>query len=132
MSTLSAKLVARALGGDAIGINQVSAPGPNHSARDRSLSIRLEPSAPSGFVVFSHAGDDPIICKDYVRQRLGLPSWQPGDEQERSIDLHHASAFDHGAVDQESAPRPRTDDDLIRINRALQIWGEGGDPRGTL
>jgi putative DNA primase/helicase len=133
MSTvLSAKHVARALGGDAIGFNQVSAPGPNHTARDRSLSIRLEPSAPSGFIVHSHAGDDPIACRDYVRSRLGLPSWRPGDEQDRGIDRHHVNAFDRAAVEQESAPRPRTDDDLIRINRARQIWGEAGDPRGTL
>jgi len=132
MSTvLSAKQVAHALGGEAVG-NQIKAPGPNHSPRDRSLSIRLEPSAPSGFVVFSHAGDDPIICKDYVRRRLGLPSWQPGDEQDRSIDRHHVSAFDRVAVEQESAPRPRTEDELIRINSARQIWGESGDPRGTL
>jgi putative DNA primase/helicase len=125
------RLVARALGGDAFG-SQITAPGPGHSARDRSLSVRLDPSAPGGFVVHSHAGDDPIVCKDYVRQRLGLPSWQPGDEQDKRIAPRSVSIFDHAAVQQESEPRQRTDDDLLRINRAQQVWAEAGDPRGTL
>jgi hypothetical protein len=64
--------VARALGGE-ISAGQVLAPGPNHTPKDRSLSIKLDAIAPGGFVVHSFAGDDPIICKDYVRQKLGLP-----------------------------------------------------------
>ena len=42
-----------------------SAPGPGHSAGDRSLSIRLTP-APDGFVAHSLAGDDALTCKDYA------------------------------------------------------------------
>jgi hypothetical protein len=65
--------LARALSGE-ISSGQVLAPGPGHSARDRSLSIKLEPSAPDGFIVHSHApGDDDIECKDYVLERLGWP-----------------------------------------------------------
>ena len=30
------------------------------------------------FTVHSHAGDDPLECKDYVRERLGMPRWAPG------------------------------------------------------
>jgi putative DNA primase/helicase len=127
---LDPRQVARAIGGDAFG-SKISAPGPGHSARDRSLSIRLDPSAPGGFVVHSHAGDDPIVCKDYVRQRLGLPAWEPGDEQER-IESRDVRMFDRHAVDQELEPRLYTDDDLLRINRAKQIWSKAGDPRGTL
>jgi hypothetical protein len=37
---LDPKQVARVLGGEAIG-SQISAPGPGHSTRDRSLSVRL-------------------------------------------------------------------------------------------
>ena len=37
----------------------------------------MSPDAPDGFLVFSHAGDDAIRCKDYVRQRLGLPAFAP-------------------------------------------------------
>jgi hypothetical protein len=35
----------------------------------------LSPSAPDGFVVTSFAGDDFRICRDYVRERLGIPRW---------------------------------------------------------
>jgi putative DNA primase/helicase len=128
---LDPRQVARALGGDAFG-SQINAPGPGHSPRDRSLSVRLDPSSPGGFVVHSHAGDDPIVCKDYVRQRLGLPSWQSGDEQDRRIEPRDVRTFDRDAVDQELEPRPRTDDDLLRIKRAKQVWAEACDPRGTL
>ena len=53
------------------------APGPGHSGKDRSLSIKLSPKSPDGFVVHSFAGDDPLVCKDYVRERLGLQKLQP-------------------------------------------------------
>jgi RecA-family ATPase len=70
---MSLREIARALGGDVVG-NQVQAPGPDHSPKDRSLSIKLDTRAPDGFVVFTHSPrDDPILCKDYVRDRLGLP-----------------------------------------------------------
>src|SRR5262249_28178025 len=59
-------------------------------------------------------------------------AWEPGDEQERRIEPRDVRIFDHNAVDQELEPRPRTDDDLLRINRAMQVWAEAGDPRGTL
>jgi hypothetical protein len=49
--------VAKALGGKVTG-HQVLAPGPRHSARDRSLAVRFDAGAPDGFLVFSHAGDD--------------------------------------------------------------------------
>jgi hypothetical protein len=68
---------ARCLGGDISGPDQVNCPGPGHSPKDRSLSVRFDPKAPDGFVVFSHAGDDPIVCKDDVRARLDLPSFEP-------------------------------------------------------
>ena len=63
------------------------APGPGHPAKDRSLSlsVRLDPAAPDGFMAYSHAGDDWKDCRDHVRQRLGLPTWEPGDEQDRRI-----------------------------------------------
>jgi hypothetical protein len=55
--------------------NEVRAPGPNHSPTDCSLSVKFDASAPDGFVVFSFADDDPIRCRDYVREKLGLPPW---------------------------------------------------------
>src|SRR5262249_10714225 len=57
--------LARALGGEIRG-NQILAPGPGHSAVDRSLAIRLDPAAPDGFFVHSFANDDrgdlPRLC----------------------------------------------------------------------
>ena len=73
---LNLQQLAQALGGDISG-GQVSAPGPGHSPKDRSLSVKLDASAPDGFVVNSFANDDPILCRDYVRQKLHLPGWKP-------------------------------------------------------
>ena len=79
--------IARALHGE-ISDQQVLAPGPGHSPRDRSLAIRLSATAPDGFIAFSHAGDDWRVCRDHVRAQLGLPEWQPGDEPCRKANGH--------------------------------------------
>ncbi len=73
--------VARVLNGD-VTSEGASVPGPNHSSTDRSLSIKISPDAPDGFIVYSHAGDDPIVCRDYVRSRLGLPPFQPNRREQ--------------------------------------------------
>jgi hypothetical protein len=72
---LSLAHVAKALNGEISG-DSVLAPGPGHSAKDRSLSIKFDNGAPGGFVVHSFAGDDAIACKDYVREKLGLAPWK--------------------------------------------------------
>jgi hypothetical protein len=126
---IDARTLARALGGDVVGRNAVLAPGPGHSRRDRSLSVRL---TNSDLVVFSHAGDDWQLCKDYVRERLGWPSWQPGDGQNRRVALARVESFDRAVVDAESNRRERSADDLQRMQRAAAIWDDGVDPRGTL
>jgi len=128
---LDFRAIARALGGEISG-RQILAPGPGHSRVDRSLSIRVEPEAPDGFLVHSFAGDDPIICKNYVRQQLGLPEWQPGDEQDRRVEPLRRARFDRTALDRETTKRPRSEDDQVRIKRAVAIWNAGSDPRGTL
>jgi hypothetical protein len=85
---LDLQTLAKALGGE-ISAGQLRCPGPGHSAADRSLSIRPDPNAPDGFLVntFSPA-DDPIACKDYVRQKLGLPAFKPsgGSGRRRATD----------------------------------------------
>lgn len=73
---LTLSQIAAALDGEVQG-DQVLAPGPAHSGKDRSMSVRLDPTAPDGFLVHSFASDGPIECKDYVRDRLGLPEWKP-------------------------------------------------------
>jgi AAA domain len=72
----SPQQVAAALGGEVSG-REVLAPGPNHSPKDRSLSVKLDPAAPDGFVVHSFSGDDPLQWKDHVRSKLGVAAWTP-------------------------------------------------------
>ena len=66
---LTQQEIVRALGGEVHG-NEVVVPGPNYSPTDRSLSVKLDAGAPDGFVLHSFADDDPIRCKDYVREKL--------------------------------------------------------------
>jgi hypothetical protein len=49
---------AAALGGDVSGRDTILCPGPRHSPKDRSLSVKFDPTAPDGFLTHSHAGDD--------------------------------------------------------------------------
>ena len=102
--------LARALGGEVSGA-QVLAPGPGHSQRDRSLSVRLSAVAPDGFIAFSHAGDGWRECRDYVRDRLGL------------IDYRKRPA---------AVTEPPSNDNANRTAGALALWAESIDPRGTL
>jgi len=115
MNALSLRSMARALGGEVTG-HQVLAPGPGHSSRDRSLSIRLAPHAPGGFLVYSHCGDDPLEAKDFVRRKLGLsrniePS--PSSDERVSSILENASRSAQTTA------------------RAMAIWAEACNPQGT-
>jgi hypothetical protein len=74
--------LAKALGGEVRG-DQILAPGPGHSASDRSLSVKVDPRAPDGLVVYSFAGDDPITCKDYVREKAGLGAFKPNGQRRK-------------------------------------------------
>ena len=74
--SISLQQLARALGGEVSG-NQVRAPSPGHSAKDRSLTVTLDANAPDGFLVHSFTNDDAIACKDYVREKAGLPAFKP-------------------------------------------------------
>jgi hypothetical protein len=82
--TLDLRTLARALRGEISG-DQVLAPGPNHSEADRSLAVRLDRDNPDGFVVFSHAGDDPLACRDHVRSRAGMPGFAPRQPEARVV-----------------------------------------------
>ncbi len=111
MTGLDLRSIARRLGGEVSG-RQVLAPGPNHSARDRSLSVRLSWQAPDGYIVFSHAGDDFAACRDHVRAKLGLSHVMPTRR------------------DAPVAPAPS--DHAARIARAAALWADGLDPHGTV
>jgi hypothetical protein len=69
--TLDARTIARVMGGDVNG-DSVLVPGPGHSPKDRSLSIKLDRESPDGFVCHSFAGDDFGLCRDYLKSKLGI------------------------------------------------------------
>jgi putative DNA primase/helicase len=110
---LDPRAVARALGSSVSGRN-VLAPGPGHSRADRSLSIKIEPAAPDGFVVHSFAGDSPAECRDYVRAAIGLGP----REKASGRSPNHTVAPDNNAAD--------------RSALALRLWNEARNPRGTV
>jgi hypothetical protein len=115
--TLDPHAVARALGGTVRGRNVMS-PGPGHSRADRSLSIKIDPAAPDGFIVHSFSGDTPIACRDYVRFALGL-----GARERRRQEPSRRW------------PWPCTvglDDASHRSALALRLWNEAQGPRGTI
>jgi putative DNA primase/helicase len=105
-----------ALGGEICG-KGVLCPGPGHSPRDRSLSVTSSVTAPDGFIVHSFAGDDSLACKDYVRRRLGLSPFLPG--QKRNATPHREL-------------NPVKEKPANNRERALRLWHQAADPRGTL
>jgi hypothetical protein len=50
------------------------------------MSVRLDAGAPDGFVVHSFAGDDGLVCKDHVRNKLGI-RWEPRPRTEASASI---------------------------------------------
>jgi hypothetical protein len=119
--TMDLRSIARALGGEVSG-SQVLAPGPGHSPKDRSLSVWLCPAAPDGFRTHSHVSDPWPECRDFVRDRLGLPA----DGWKRA---HRRSEPPRRPI---AGPAKAADDDAKRIADALSLWAAGVDPRGTM
>ncbi len=117
MTALNPRAIAKMMGGDVIGRNSVNVPGPGHSKTDRSLTITISPRAPGGFVVYSHASDDPMECRDYVRHALGLGSWK----QEGKYTAPFVVAVGGSDDDQER-----------RKAFALKIWSQSVNPIGTI
>jgi hypothetical protein len=121
----SAREAARLLGGEAKG-QRILCPGPGHSKWDRSLSVKLDPAAPDGFIVDTFSGRDAgdwRRLKDYVRERLGRGDWrqqprtkpaQPRRDVRPNLTLQSP---DEGAA--------------RRIELALHIWREAVPIQGT-
>jgi hypothetical protein len=125
-ATVSLRALARQLGGDVAGRGGIVIPGPGHSKHDRSLKVTLDPAAPDGFVVHSFAHDDFRVCRDYVRERLGLvPSWRRYPEC-RTMPLTAAAPIEQQSA--EECEDPPTKNRAL----ALSLWNEGVDPRGTV
>lgn len=108
---------AQLLGG-VVSAGRILCPGPGHSRHDRSLSVRVSPDAPDGFMVTSFANDDWQDCKDFVRSRLGLEQFRPGERRPE-----FKPRFER--------PVEPTEDETRNTERALTIWGETVPIHGT-
>jgi hypothetical protein len=95
--TLDLQSIARALGGEVSG-DQVLAPGPGHLPKDRSLSVKIDSTAPDGFLVHSFAGEDAIALKDYVRSRAGLPAFKPNGRRNGHSNTSNVDELAKGRV----------------------------------
>jgi putative DNA primase/helicase len=100
----------------------VVGPGPAHSVKDASLIVMPSTIAPDGFLVHSYAGDDPLECKDYIGQRLGIPSFQP------STPLLSAEALAIVVPTKPEQPPPANSN----ADFARKIWCESTATRGSL
>ena len=107
--------LARALEGEVRG-EEILVPGPGHSASDRSLSVKVDANAPDGFVVNSFAGDDPIACRDYVREKAGLEPFKPNG-QGRKRPGQTASSGPQGSVEATYDYRDERGDLLYQVVR---------------
>lgn len=118
--------IARALNGQIMG-HRVVAPGPNHSRRDRSLSVTLSDSLADGFAVHSFAGDDWRDCRDYVAERLGLAPdrWR----ERREPDPEEAARRQE--VRRRAAARQAAED-ARRQRFAVAMWNEARPALGTI
>src|SRR3954454_3195770 len=101
------------LSGNVTGPDSCNVPGPGHTLSDHSLSIKIDPTAPDGFICHSFADDDDLVCKDYVKQRLGLPKWEP-----KNKNGSHLAGFDFNRAtrrgDYASGPSRVTDEYIYR------------------
>jgi len=119
---LDLRTIARALGGE-ITAGKVIAPAPGHSPRDRSLWVIPSWQAPDGFRVHCFSPkDDWRQARDYVRGRLGLPTWQASPQDGP---LGRRSNQRANLPLENSHPAART-------ARATAIWDEAGDAHGTV
>ena len=97
---LDLKNIALALGGEIRG-DEVLAPGPGHSRRDRSLCIKLAPSAPDGFLIHSFSpADDALTCKDHVRAKLGLEPFKSNGGNGRTREVRPRAIGSYDYVDE--------------------------------
>ncbi|MGO6789202.1 toprim domain-containing protein [Rhizobium ruizarguesonis] len=106
--------IAKRLGGELGRNDHVSCPGPGHGVKDRSLSVWFDGA---DLRVYSFSGDDWQACKDHVRERLGLPAWEPGKGRKEAPAFH-------------TPKRPCDDsDEASRIALVRRLWREAEDPR---
>ena len=80
------------------------------------MTVKLAPNHPGGFVVHSKASDDDMACRDYIKSRAGIDDRQPRNSSRPMS----------------PSASPTRDDIEQRKQRAVALWNEAVDPRGTL
>lgn len=96
---------------------EILCPGPGHSLRDRSLSVRPDEKSPWGFWIYSFAGDDLRECQDHVSRLLGVERRSPKRAQPIcKVTLGH----------------PDGNQPLGRRDLALGLWDEARPPDDTI
>lgn len=123
--TLTLHEIARSLGGRLVG-KTVRCPGPGHSRFDDSLAVALATNA-DGFTVHSHAGDPWDLCKDYVRERLGLEQFGTGPRRELTAEEKEARR-----LESEAAAAAEAADRRQRKIWAAEIWKASEPLRGSI
>jgi hypothetical protein len=121
--------IAHLLGGE-VSAGQVRAPAPGHSSADRGMSIKLDATAPDGFLVKLFNEGDEIAAKDYVRSKCGLPPWAPngkGGNGHVSPEKEMARAV-AGLRTQKHAAAPAPDSDgaprIVETYSYVSAYGE--------
>jgi putative DNA primase/helicase len=127
MTCVNLRAIAQALGGEIAG-GQVKAPGPGHSPRDRSMTVRPNPEKRSGFDIYSHAGDEFAECYRRVREAIGgsvldfKPPKRASNNGERALTLWNAATFVRGSlaerylVEHRALELPTNAHDVIRFH----------------
>ena len=114
---MDARSLAAALNGEVVGPDRVLAPGPAHSPKDRSMSVRLDPTAPDGFVVHSFAGDHWLDCRNHICAAIGLG-------QHRHTARRDLARPERRPVTGSTAPTTTAG--------ALALWNRASDAHGTV
>jgi hypothetical protein len=113
---LSLQLIAKTFGGEVSGQN-VLIPGPGHSPKDRSLSVKLAPDRELGIEWHSYAGDAPRDVLRYLAGRLGLEAKVPvAPAKTVAPDWREASAHEYHNADGEPVYRVRRLEDRAPEN----------------
>jgi putative DNA primase/helicase len=107
---MNLKRLAAALGGSVNG-EWVNIRGPGHGAADRSLGFKLDRNAPDGFWLNTFAGDDPLECRQHVRERLKaiVNDWVLLVEPSTGVEKSRG-----------------------RVAKALALWAEASTASGTI
>lgn len=109
----------------------VSFQGIGHRTGDMSARLLPDPDARNGYVVTSFAGDDPLMLRDYVDERCGLPRWdERARDREERADPRELARQERAREQQRLA---RETEAKIKAERVGRIWDEAErDPRGSL